>query len=220
MKVTNLLLLIALSASSAFAQAITYAWQSATYTSADAPYTTSMRVDASITLAAPLAPNLAGENITTQIQSWRFSDGVNVFTSSNSSFETYASAIPFTVTTDGSGSILSASFFLASPDPDQPNQAGNRFKVIYTSGRSAQLNISNDAECTDNDGIAVGACGFEDGSQEATAVTQNVSATGPWSIFVAPTSTSVPTLPVPAILALIALLGSFGFARFRADPNR
>lgn len=213
-KIKTAAFFVALFAFSAAANAVTYKWQSQNYSNADAPYTTSMRVEASITLAVPLASNLSASDITADIQSWTFSDGVNVFTESNSSFSTYSSVLPFKVTTDNGGSILSASFALASPDPDQPNQTGNRFKIIYTSGSNPLLNVSNDAVCTDNNSL--GGCGFDDGSQEANGPTLNTSATGPWTTVVEP-SVAVPAMPTSAVLALILLLGFLGFRKYRVN---
>ena len=60
-------------------------------------YTTAMRITGEFTLAAPLAPNLPWTDLSTQVMSYRFNDGVQMLTEANSAI------LVFLVGTDALG---------------------------------------------------------------------------------------------------------------------
>lgn len=70
------------------------------YTSADgATYTTSMNLTGSFTIGAPLGDNLSNVDISSDILSWQFNDGLLTWSSASSSLTTAV------VSTDSSGTI-------------------------------------------------------------------------------------------------------------------
>jgi hypothetical protein len=82
------------------AQATTYSYTGVNFDAASSPYTTTMSVSGSITLASPLAPNLVGADLLASLESWSFSNGV----------QTYSSAAPplyqqVLLSTDANGAI-------------------------------------------------------------------------------------------------------------------
>ena len=203
----------ALFAFSAAANAITYKWNSPTYTGYQPPYTAAMRIEASITLASPLAANLTATNITADIQSWRFSDGINVYTEQNSAFNFPGK--PFLVVTDGDGSITNASFTVVSPDPDQPIAVGNSFKLLAWDQAGTRVFTSNRAVCNAPPPSGSAVC-INFTPNEAAQATLPTGVVGPW-ITVAEPSVPVPAMPISAELALILLLGFLGFRKYRVN---
>jgi hypothetical protein len=93
------LLLIACLSSTAAAN-VTYSYTGSNYTSVLSPYTTEMNLTASITFAAPLAPNLIAANMIPSVLLFTMSDGL----------ESYDIAVEINfplleITTDGGGNI-------------------------------------------------------------------------------------------------------------------
>jgi hypothetical protein len=83
-----------------FANAITtYTYTGNNYTVAMAPFTTSMSIDGSFTLADPLGPNMAVTQIAGDVLDFSFNNGVFTFTPGNTPIT------DFLVGTDSSGNI-------------------------------------------------------------------------------------------------------------------
>ncbi len=105
------------------------------------PYTTAMKVVGQFTTAAPLAANLASQNIGPPTDdgyggtngnglmlSWNWSDGVLTYNQSNSVFN-YAGGANL-VSTDASGNITSHSFLFVTPK--SPFSVGQAVQTLYT----------------------------------------------------------------------------------------
>ena len=72
-----------LAAAPVYADSYTYTYTGNDYTFAQPPYTTSMNVTGSFTLANPLPANLPVGDITALTTSWQFNDGVTIWSSSD-----------------------------------------------------------------------------------------------------------------------------------------
>jgi hypothetical protein len=66
-----------------------------------ANFTTSMAPSGSFTTAAPLASNLANQNVAAQVTSFTFTDGITTYNSSDATVRVYL----FMVTTNASGNL-------------------------------------------------------------------------------------------------------------------
>jgi len=121
--------LIALLATASVFAATTYTYTGPTYTTVSGAFTTSMRITGSFTTATPLVPNLAGVDITGQVTSYSFSDGVNTYTSSDANARIYQ----FTVATDANGMISWAGILLEVwENGTSPHVAGDNFSYMGT----------------------------------------------------------------------------------------
>jgi hypothetical protein len=102
-----LVLGIVLAATPVHADSYTYTYTGNDYASAGSPYTTSMNITGSFTLANPLPANLGLVNITALTTSWQFNDGVTIWSSSDAA--SYTGDGPFEygleVGTDNSGAV-------------------------------------------------------------------------------------------------------------------
>ena len=77
--------------------AATYSYTGGNFSVAFDPYTTAMRVTGEFTVATPLTPHLPWTDISAQVTSYRFEDGIQTLTEANSA------PLAFFVSTDGNG---------------------------------------------------------------------------------------------------------------------
>jgi len=127
------------------------AWASATYTFTStnlgtfsnyttcstgpcANYNSSMQLTGSFTLAAALPANFSGaSDITSQVTSYSFSDGLNTYSSSDPNSRIYQ----FFISTDGTGAISVASILIERwQSGSSPHSVGNRVALFNLNGAS------------------------------------------------------------------------------------
>ena len=103
--------LVSLLVATAALGATTYSYTGPLFTSANPPYTLSMRITGSFTTAVPLPPNMPmtaiGPSGNGLALSWSFTDGLNTFTNANSDEfgDAFGDSRRFRVATDGNGFI-------------------------------------------------------------------------------------------------------------------
>jgi hypothetical protein len=167
-----------------------------------ANYTTQTNVTGSFTTTSPLAPNLSSVDVTSQVTSYSFSDGLNIYTNTDPN----ARVASFRVVTDGAGAITAAGIIIDIwKTGTSPHSAGNRLNWIWVS--SLFTIAHNNAVClavgtSSNSGVA-DEC-VSPGSDAATSEADGDGATisGP----PAPTPTAVPALSELGLVVLGALL--------------
>lgn len=196
---------------------VTYNFQGGLYTSITnggacvvgecTTFTAADRVTASITFAAPLAPNLVGADVTPQITAYSFSDGVTSTVGPGPNAATYLVQI----TTDAGGNLTSYNILLErTPGPpypiNDPGDPNSRFSyVLFSPGNSsAYANTVCTARGTGSAVSGPGACSgiFNDGG------TSIGGAATPTTFTVVSLTPTVPTLSQWAmILCGVVLAG-------------
>jgi len=176
-----------------------------------ANFTTSMRVTGSITTSAPLAPNLANQDVTAQVTAYSFSDGVNTFASSDPNVKLY---YPFMATTDASGNLTAMGFLVNIWETGTTNShaGGDRLSNLAVAATGA---VSyNDIPCAT---VGVSPTGAADSCTFGGAFDNDISyaltmAAGTWAST--GNTSAVPTLSQwgTALLALtLSIVAGFGF---------
>lgn len=105
--------------------------------------TTTNKVTGSFTVNAPLAANLALSDISAAVTSYSFNDGINTFTSTDPKARIHY----FSLSTDGSGQIVSALIFLEqwqTITPALDGTANSRFNLLemfFSGGTTSAANI-------------------------------------------------------------------------------
>jgi len=84
----------------------TYTYTGNAFTVATNSYTTSDFVFGEFTTAAPLAPNLSAQDISGQVLTWTFSDGVTTLSQADGILADLNMVPGISVTTDGAGDII------------------------------------------------------------------------------------------------------------------
>jgi hypothetical protein len=203
--------LLAAALLAAHAGATTYTFTSANYgafgnytspcaTGPCANYTSAMDITGSFTTASPLAANLASQDITSQVVSYSFFDGITTYTNTSPNARIYE----FFVATGGSGQITTTAILLEIWQTGaSPHAAGNRVALVVVGVGTTPPEAFNNFPCS-----TVGTSPFSGvsdaciaGTLDAATSTANASS-GTWTIA-APT---VPALGKPGILFLAALL--------------
>jgi hypothetical protein len=191
--------------------AATYTYTGATYTTVGdysscaigpcANYSSAMRVSGSFTTATPLAANLADADVTGQVSSFTFSDGINTLASTDASvrkFYIYA-------TTDGAGQLTAATVSLQRwLSGSSPHSTGDRVSwvLIWSGGVTGYHNYPCSTVATSPGGTADSCTvAFADASSSDSG-----AGTGDWL-----SQAAVPTLSQWGLVALAALLGACGW---------
>jgi hypothetical protein len=201
-------LLALLASASAFA-ATTYSYTGPAYTLATGTFNTSMHITGFFTTATPLTPNLSDVNITGQVTSYSFSDGINSYASSDANARIFA----FLVSTDASGNMTNWSIVLKLWETGtSPHSAGDKLSIMRT--RKSILWGDEDSAVDYITCSIVGvssSSGVSDvciveaaGTWLGDATTQNT--TGSWTSQTAVTATSIPTLSEWGMILLSSLL--------------
>jgi hypothetical protein len=93
------------------------------------PFTSSMQITGTFVVPTPLAANLNMADISSQITSYTFTDGVHTFTQANSAFNApLNNGSGFLVSTDASGNVTYAQFLVMTPVP--PHGVGGLLNYI------------------------------------------------------------------------------------------
>ncbi len=195
-----LLGLVALLATASAFAATTYTYTGPAYTTVSGTFTTSMQVTGSFTTATPLGPSFSGD-ITGQISSYSFSDGLHTYTSSDANGRIYQ----FLISTDLSGSINGWQITVeAWQSPTSPHSAGDFFNFMQTISSVGDFGYDT-VPCT---AVGVAPSGVADTCVDATLGTESgsgtVSANGSWTRQIA--ATSIPTLSEWGMITLASLL--------------
>ncbi|MCB1866919.1 MAG: hypothetical protein KDG50_15990 [Chromatiales bacterium] len=171
-------------------------------------YLPGMNLSGSVKMTAPPAPNLVGADITPQVVSWSFSDGLKTIRSSDASARLES---PFIVWTDAEGNILAMDFQVQAWQTGAgPHMAGDRYGIISSffistfvlhNGTCSTVGVSGAGDADS----CIGDTFLPDERSEAT------SELGVWTAF----PHQVPALAAWGVLALGALLGIVGFSARR-----
>ena len=196
-----------LAAASAGAQTV-YTYTSPNYTSASGDFTTAMQLSGSFTSAAPLPANLNHAPVgpgTAYPVTWSFNDGVRNFTDANSA-RVFGALSDVYVSTDATGTLTSAQFYLMSPGP------------THTVGQTIHLMLAGSATTFARDylscsAVAAGQCIGTTSTEASGYASPGASVVGTWTQRnVAPAA--VPALGWPAMALLAGLLAvSLGVRR-------
>ena len=93
---------------SSFGYAATYTYTGEYFYEVGAPYTTDMRVTASITTSSPIPPNSTNLDISAILTSWSANDGIQTINNTNGVI--YPTVPPTDFSTDASGNITAGKF--------------------------------------------------------------------------------------------------------------
>ncbi len=158
------------------------------------------RVQGSFTTAAPLAANLANQNILAQVTGFTFSDGLRSYSSSDTS----VTLMNATITTDASGKPVSMSFIPIRWRTAAPHAVNDRVDYLIvmptfsTAEHNAQcVTLSPPAGCS---GLA--------GDASTSRATENAVTRPVIGLLTPSTAASVPGLGGAALLALITLINA------------
>lgn len=175
-------------------------------------YSTSMVQTGTFTVAPPLAPNLASQEIHGSIVSYSFFDGINTYSSSDADSRIFS----FRVTTNGAGEIVSAGVILQKwlSGTNGAHISGDRLSSIIFGGLTR-----NNESCT-----SVGASSFT--GVPDSCVTRVVDAGTSSGMHNASTTTwqgpvlvnltvAVPTLSEWAMIVMASLMAMFAISRMR-----
>lgn len=211
-------------AAPAMAQPATYYVQSTPYASADnftacplggctANYTTSQRISGTITFVAPLAANLADEDVDLQIDSFSISDGQNTYTDAQFFVSVFVQSAR--VSTDSAGNLTAFEFKFDKTN-GAPFGAGSyadpkaRVSYIWFSSAPApgMAVAASNSTCQvrgDNVGGNTGGAGCMMAWDTASQGTSSATATGV-TMSLTPPPAPVPTLSEWAMILLAVLL--------------
>jgi len=171
-------------------------------------FTTAMNVSGSFTVPAPLAANLFGFNLTSQITSYSFSDGINAYSSADPGSRIFR----FEVTTDGSGAITAANIDLQQwLSGASPHAASDRVALLsFVLGGSF-----HNLRC-----ITVGPspAGMGD-SCPAAVIDPGSSFALPYTLTWSAAPTGIPTLSQWGMMVLAGLMGLFAWVRVRRSTD-
>lgn len=178
-------------------------------------YLNTMKITGTLTTAGPLAANLGGANITAQVTSYSFSDGLTTFSSADSSTRLLQH---FVASTNASGQITGLDMAIGRWQTGAaPHALSDRPDYLMLNGASA-IGVHN-VRCSV---IGVSLAGAADScftpnsdsnTSEASAV-----AGGVWSgpiVGGGGSVAAVPTLSEWGVFALASLMAMFGIAHTR-----
>lgn len=205
----SLIGIIALISSSQAVVAETYQYTGANFNDVFAPYTTSMRVDATIVTSAPIPPNSTGLDIRPLITSFTFSDGVQTINEVNGiihSGDTFTPAID----TDALGNITSA-FITAAKTPlaTAISQTDAFITIVYRP--VVFIDDVTTQAVTANICTSVGAGSICNGYSGGDEFGETRGIGGGWAPVSEPTP--VPTMSALGLGLLAGLIGLIGFRR-------
>lgn len=203
--------LVALLATASTFAATTYTFTGPVYTSATGAFNTTMHLTGSFTTATPLAPNLPPNmpltDITGQVTSYSFFDGVNSYNSTDAN----ARVLSFGVGTDASGIMnrwdVTLQIWESGTSPHSPGDLASWVVISSSPPGTPTLGVSafDTLQCTQvgtspSSGVADACLGGIDVSVTGIAT----SAPGFWTQQTA--ATSIPTLSELGIIILSSLL--------------
>jgi len=186
-----------------------------------ANYSFAQMITGSFTVAAALPANFTGgADISNQLVSYSFSDGVNTYTNTDPNARVYQ----FSVNTDASGNLTVVSLLIQKwQSGSSPHSAGNRVALINFNGPSINQAENNLACSTVGNTTAshvADVCVLA-ANDSASSIASETAATT-WST---PTTTPAPPpptqTPIPSsfVLLLLGLLIVFGWMQ-RAAKSR
>jgi hypothetical protein len=228
------------------AMAATSAWASTTYTFSSsnystltnftscvtgpcANYTAAMSLSGSFTIATALPPNFnvsppGAIDLTPQLISYSFSDGINTYANTNPNTRIYQ----FVVTTDSAGNINVSSILLELwQSGSLPHSVGDRVSLWNSNGPSINV-ADNDLSCTSVGGgtssgmTDVCLLAITDTSSSSARATQGSwtgGGTGGGGGGGGTPPTTVPTLGEWGMIILTGLLVGFAWLRLRRQDR-
>jgi hypothetical protein len=159
-----------------------------------ANYALDQRISGQFTTAAPLAPNLVGQDVHGSVTSYSFSDGINTYASGNAN----ARFSSFNISTDGVGNIVGSTSdvrFQLWQTGSNPHASGDRLAFLCSGMACGGDSVLNNGRC-----IIVGQGGNIDPDScifatlnASVSLAAAVPSVGTW-LIVAQQSSSVPTL--------------------------
>ncbi len=174
-------------------------------------FAVSMKVSGSITVPVPLGANFAFSDITSQISSYSFSDGVTTYTNTDPNSRVYQ----FAAGTGANGNINLVNIQLQEwQSGSSPHSSGDRYAFIIIVGGNFNHAVNND-RCT-----AVGAspagvpdtCGIQ---STDTGTSSAFGSSGSWTV-----SVPTPTLGEWETIFLGGLLVTLALLRLRHQARR
>lgn len=168
-------------------------------------FTLNMAASGTFTTAAPLAPNLSNANISGQITSFSFSDGVSIFASSDANVRLYVAE----VTTSATGQITGAFLMVERwQTGTSPHSVGDRVDLFALTSLAAAY---NNYSCLST-GTSL-ASGVADACTNIAPDSNSSSAFGgaiTWIAPAAPAAKSIPTVSEWGLIIMSALMGVAG----------
>lgn len=214
-------------AAPAMAQPVTYYVRSTPYDSVGnftacplggctANYATSQRLNGTITFVAPLAANLADDDVDMQIDSFSISDGQNTYTDAQFFINVFVQSAR--VSTDGAGNLTAFEFKFDKTN-GTPYGVGSytdpkaRVSYIWFSSAPApgMVVVASNSTCQtrgDNVGGNTGGAGCMMAWDTANQGTSSANATGVTMSLTPPAPAPVPTMSEWAMILLGVLLAS------------
>jgi hypothetical protein len=181
-------------------------------------YTTSMTVTGSFTTATPLAPNLVNVDISSQITTYSFNDGINTYAPPNGRI------INFNVYTDSSGVPTTSTFldiqvWTTGTSPHAPGDRFSEFFIDFEANSTNNENCSSVGSNGDSAGDACNSSGTDANSSNAANLDS-----GTWSGGSAPPPPPTVITPVPALSAwalgaLATLVIALGWFQIRRNKR-
>lgn len=167
-------------------------------------YTLNMAASATFTTAAPLAPNLTNANISGQITSFSFSDGVSTFASSDANVRLYVAE----VSTSATGQITGAFLIVERWQTGTPHSAGDRVDLFALTSLAAAYNnhICLSTGTSPASGVADVCTNIDADSNSSSAFGGAVT----WIAPAAPVAKSIPTVSEWGLIIMSALMGVAG----------
>jgi hypothetical protein len=177
-----------------------------------ANFTTSMNVQGSFTTSVPLAANLTFQDISAQLLSYSFTDGLDTFTNTDPNTRIWF----FTVSTDGVGRIsyyaVTIQVWKSGTSPHQPS---DRISFLaFTSNQGGNSDVAHNIPC-----ISISAADTPDTCVQFSndAATSNAAEIGNLAFIVGPPGVDPPA-PVPAlsVLAMAVLAATLAWIAWSA----
>lgn len=208
----GLTLLALLIGNYAYAATYTYTYTGNNFDQVVGEYSTSDSVSGSFTVAAALPADTSLGDISQQVLSYSFTDGVNTFNESNSEFCTLL-VKGIWVSTDSNGNPNEWSVSICSPVSTVPSPVQLIFSL--NAGDDFVADAGGDTTCTGMDGDACDQ--FGPGLDSNSGVIEGQAGTwmGSATPAPAPTLTPIPTLSQWSLILLALVLGTLGIARIR-----
>ncbi len=192
------------------AAAATYAYFGGNFDTASGTYTTAMRNTGQFSVAGTLPVNMPNTDISAQVTSYSFNDGVQTLTQANSK------SLGFSVSTDGAGNISTWNITVwVTPVTTMALGQVAGIGVYFSGTITSDLGFT-DGQCNENFGPGGECTGATVGAgMNSGSLFLNASSTpGSWNCN-ACTVAAVPTLGEYAQMLLMLLLAGAGFAAMR-----
>jgi hypothetical protein len=175
-----------------------------------ANFTTSMNVQGSFTTSVPLPANLTSQDVSAQLLSYSFTDGLDTFTNTNPNSRIWF----FSVSTDGFGRITlyaaTIQVWISGTSPHQPSDRINIF--AFTSNMVGNSTGTHNIPCNSIATADVPDTCVQSGNDAAAS---SAAEFGNFASIIGPPLPAVPALSVWAMAFLAAILASIAWSAMR-----